>query len=337
MVREGVLGPAASGEFIAQNAKYVKIHNDGIEKLCEKLVSHITANGLQIPETSADIIHPSKDHPRAADWVFVTDALNFCFWSTSKEEQWTVDGHTGYYALEAALYRAIKKGQDITNPEYYSKITKEDLKTIMKGDTEAEIPLFDQRISVLHEVGTILIDKYNGTFETCLKEADKSAVKLLKIVVDNFPCFRDEALYRGRKVSLYKRAQILVADLWNFFGGTGWGEFYDVDRMTMFADYRVPQVLVYFGALSYTDFLMEKLRNDVLLESGSEEEVEIRGCSIHAVELLKKRIEERMKSEQQNIEVPNSSLIDYFLWCYRRKHSKEMEKIPYHKTLGIFY
>lgn len=131
----------------------------------------------------------------------------------------------------------------------------------MRGDNATQIPLFNERISVLHEVGDILFKKYNGTFETCLKEADKSAIKLLEIIVDNFPCFRDEALYKEKKVALYKRAQILVADLWNFFSGKGWGEFVDIDKITMFADYRVPQVLVYFGALSYSTELMKKLED----------------------------------------------------------------------------
>lgn len=334
MVREGVLSPAESGEFIAKNAQHVQIHESGLEKLCEEMLPSIT-NKLEIPDTGADIIHPDKDHKKAADWVFVADALNFCFWSYSGAQKWTVDGHSGYYALEAALARAIKNGIDITNPKYYSKITEDELRSVMKGDNEATIPLFEQRVSVLNEVGSILLEKYNGTFETCLQEANKSAVKLLEIIVNNFPCFRDEATFKGQKVALYKRAQILVADLWNFFGGTGWGEFKDIDKMTMFADYRVPQVLLYFGALSYSAELMEKLKKDILLPSGSEEEVEIRGCSIHAVELLKKRIEEKL--EGRSVEVPNSSLIDYYLWCYRRKYADAMETIPFHKTLGIYY
>lgn len=77
--------------------------------------------------------------------------------------------------------------------------------------------------------------------------------------------------------------------------------------------------------------------SDELLESGSDKEIEIRGCSIHAVELLKKRIEKELKEKELNVSVPNSTLIDYYLWCYRRKHAQEVESIPYHKTLGIFY
>jgi hypothetical protein len=131
---------------------------------------------------------------------------------------------------------------------------------ILRSDTESQIALFDERLLCLHEVGNILLEKYDGTFTTCIKQAEKSAVKLLEIIVENFPCFRDETEYNGRSVSLYKRAQILIGDIWNFFGGKGWGEFADIDKITLFADYRIPQVLVYFGVMSYTDELMEKLK-----------------------------------------------------------------------------
>ena len=48
---------------------------------------------------------------------------------------------------------------------------------------------------------------------------------------------------------------------------------------------RVPQTLLYLEILSYEPPLLEKLKGGVHLESGSLEEVEIRGCSIWAVEV----------------------------------------------------
>ena len=39
-------------------------------------------------------------------------------------------------------------------------------------------------------------------------------------------------------VSFYKRAQILVADIWACFEGKDLGAFDDIDSITMFADYR---------------------------------------------------------------------------------------------------
>lgn len=37
MLREGILPPAESGAYISDNAIHVKIHNDGIDKLCEEV------------------------------------------------------------------------------------------------------------------------------------------------------------------------------------------------------------------------------------------------------------------------------------------------------------
>lgn len=134
------------------------------------------------------------------------------------------------------------------------------MKHIFRGDNEAEIPLFDQRLRVLQEVGTKLLEKYDGTFENCLKLANRSAAKLINIVVEDFPCFNDVAQYKGKHVAIYKRVQILVSDLKYFFGSGGLGAMDDLDSLTIFADYRLPQVLMYFGALSYTDELMEKIK-----------------------------------------------------------------------------
>lgn len=44
------------------------------------------------------------------------------------------------------------------------------------------------------------------------------------------------------------------------FRGDGHGSFEDLDSITMFADYRVPQVLVHFGAMSYSEHLMKLLK-----------------------------------------------------------------------------
>ena len=64
--------------------------------------------------------------------------------------------------------------------------------------------------------------------------------------------FEIDARYKGRLVHFYKRAQILVADLWAAFGcqtavNGHFASFADVGRLTMFADYRVPQILRHVG------------------------------------------------------------------------------------------
>ena len=64
--------------------------------------------------------------------------------------------------------------------------------------------------------------------------------------------FQDHTIYDGVQVFFYKRAQILVGDIWGAFKGQGLGKFEDIDKITMFADYRVPQILLELDILVYS-------------------------------------------------------------------------------------
>lgn len=52
----------------------------------------------------------------------------------------------------------------------------------------------------------------------------------------------------------------MVGDIWACFKGKDIGEFEDIDKITMFADYRVPQVLLHFGAMRYSNPLLNTLQ-----------------------------------------------------------------------------
>lgn len=171
-------------------------------------------NELDVNLFSQHQYHPSAADKDAIEWIFVIDTLNFCFWTPGDDTKWQVCGQTGYFALCAAIQRARSNGIDITNAHFYSKITLDELSDILRGDDNVTpAPLLAERVKCLHEVGTVLLDKYDGKFENCLAEADHSAQRLIRIVTDEFPCYRDEAEWNGVGVSLYKRAQILVGDL----------------------------------------------------------------------------------------------------------------------------
>jgi hypothetical protein len=84
--------------------------------------------------------------------------------------------------------------------------------------------------------------------------------------------------FENRKsVRFLKRAQIVVADLWACFDGTGYGKFHDIDKITMFADYRIPQLLNALGCISYSPLLDHAIRKGTLIESGHPWEVQLRG------------------------------------------------------------
>jgi hypothetical protein len=337
-----VLTPKKSGELISKFAKNVLILSEGIKKLAYEVAEGIKNKQICGDGFSQNELHPQKADESAVDWIFFVDTLNFCFWSANKDRKWEVTWngktYTGYFALCAAVQRALKDGIPLTDPKFYSQITSVQLDHILRSDNpDAKVSLLEERTSCLQEVGKQLMEKYQGSFVTCLKKSNNSAQSLLQVIVREFPCFRDEANYQGHRVAMYKRAQILVGDIWTCFRGQGLGQFNDIDTITMFADYRIPQVLVHYGALKYSDELMDLLKSDNLLENGSECEVEIRGCSIQAVEMIADETRKLLKSEGHSDLTVNSVLIDHFLWGYRRKHAAMLELIPFHKTQSVFY
>eukprot|EP01120_Amphizonella_sp_Union-15-10_P003101 TRINITY_DN1342_c0_g1_i1.p1 TRINITY_DN1342_c0_g1~~TRINITY_DN1342_c0_g1_i1.p1 ORF type:complete len:228 (-),score=21.20 TRINITY_DN1342_c0_g1_i1:51-734(-) len=227
----------------------------------------------------------------------------------------------------------------MVKPQYYSNISKSELSHVFRCAGSVAIPLLDERLSVLQEAGKVLLDKFGGSFVNCVKEANGSAKRLLQLIVDNFNSYRDECDFMGRTVKFYKRAQILIADLWACFEGQGYGAFDDIDVITMFADYRVPQILVSLGVLKYSESLLERLKVNPFIPARDRLEIEIRGCSIWSVEVLKQKLikklnEKGIASVSHNQRV-NSITIDFYLWDLAV--SLPNCPVPIHKTRSIFY
>lgn len=162
-----------------------------------------------------------------------------------------------------------------------------------------------------------------------------------------------------------------MADAWGIMDARGEGDLANMDWLTMFADYRVPQALVYLDVLRYSDALMEALRSGkgatlpsrstyrkhlkpsvVVVSSfcsatpassgeqfspGDRREVEIRGCSVWAVELIKERLCKLVQERDAQTCAINSAIIDFYLWPYAKQHHKEMAHIPIHHTRSVYY
>ncbi|KAI8365781.1 hypothetical protein BD560DRAFT_436381 [Blakeslea trispora] len=289
-------------------------------------------------------LHPKTVDCHTVDWIFLIDLLNFSFWSdldvsdkkTPHPDRYAViyngQPYTGYWSLCAAINRALDHQIPITNPAYYGiKASEDELAEIFKSDTKEQAPMLSERIRVMREAGKVLCEKFDGSFTNCIAQANHSAQKLLDIIVTNFTSFQDIHEFHGKKVYVLKRAQILIADLWACFDGQGYGQFDDIDSITMFADYRVPQALYQLGLLRYSSELIEKLEKRTYFPSGCKDEVEIRGNSIWAVELVRQRMQEM----DSTIKI-NAILIDFYIWDMAKEIQDQMT-VPTHCTRSCFY
>jgi hypothetical protein len=139
---------------------------------------------------------------------------------------------------------------------------------------------------VLDSMNDLTFQEFEGSVTTLIESAKNSAAGLVNLLAQHFPCFNDEGKFEGKKVRFLKRAQIFVADLWAAFDGEGYGEFNDIDKITMFADYRIPQMLHSLGVISYCPTLEKQISQQVPIESGHTWEMQIRGKQPDADDLV---------------------------------------------------
>jgi hypothetical protein len=133
----------------------------------------------------------------------------------------------------------------------------------------------------LRELGERITVEYFGRFLGLVRSAEGSAERLAETLA-TWATWHDVSGYDGLRVPFFKRAQIAAGDL--ALAGVAPAE--DLDRLTLFADNLVPHVLRLDGVLEFDDRLVRRIEDGLLLEHGSPEEVEIRACALHAVELL---------------------------------------------------
>ncbi len=311
---------------------------------------------------------PSWDHPchffdgteETVRWIFTLDLLNHCFWPDPGEPVWTVrygnEDRSGYWGVAAALKRAIEAGVPVTDPVWLSRVSADELHSVFSyqfpsahtsGEwnipeaTAPNIPMFSERLKNLREAGSIILSHPGADVISLLDKAAGSAVRLATMVAKNFPSFRDEAQYNGQTVYFWKRAQIFAADIYAAFGGKNLGDFKDIDSLTAFADYKLPQVLRELGIISYNRELAAKVDSFQYLAPGSEPEIEIRAMTVIAVEQIRNEFNSGGSGKPSNPDDSlshgslTSSRVDSWLW--QLGQLDEFRKKPYHRCRTIYY
>ncbi|MFA6888470.1 MAG: queuosine salvage family protein [Candidatus Woesearchaeota archaeon] len=214
-------------------------------------------------------------------FLMTLDSISFSYWGDPK---WTVEyngkKYDGTQAMIICLRRAIDENTPIYDPSCLADMTPAKLKKILRGNIE--IPLLEERVRILNQVGIVTLDRFSGKYEQIIEEAEADALRLVSLLISSFPFFEDNAVYHGNRVYFNKRAQLLASDIHHVIHELG-----NADAITACADYKLPLVLRRHGILQYDTELHRKINAHELIPGGSDEEIEIRAHTLQAVELIK--------------------------------------------------
>jgi hypothetical protein len=238
-------------------------------------------------------------------------------------------GMSGYFTVAASL-KDYCVAHGPPSPETLTRFTIADMTALFGQDPENApiqelMALFTQ---AWHDLGHFVLNGFGGRYTGLIEAAGGSAERLVGLLRE-MPLFDDVALYDGRQVPLLKRAQLTVSDLWIAFDGQGPGVFADLDQLTIFADNLVPHVLRIDGILLYDPGLQARIDAETPIPAGSPEEVELRACAVHTVEL----IAAELRGAGHAV---NPMQLDNLLWTRGQQPAYKQAR-PRHRTRSVFY
>ncbi len=256
--------------------------------------------------------------------VFLQDVVNFCFWAPIGEPKWTVEYppgtlNDGWYGLTACFDRAIAEGIPILDAGFLENLSQTNAEHIFRGYNNTHMPLLEKRHAFLQEAGKELNKTFGGDFSNLLERAAFDAPRVARLLIDRFPSFRDRSLLDGQTIHFYKRAQICAYDC----SLLPTVQMTNLDELTVFADYKLPQLLRSYGVIRYRKNLARQVDAKAEIPKDSREEVEIRSATVWAGELI-----------ADLLKLP-PVLVDNALWLLANETRRPMK--PYHRTLTTNY
>ena len=274
------------------------------------------------------------DPDHLMDLTMLETTLNFAFTDfvsgTKFEVVRTGRIHSDTEAMVVCIQEALADGVPLLDGRYLATITRPDLERVFAGNIE--IPMLDERVAILNEVGTTLAEQYDGHFHRFIRDcapamyADGDGV--LERLVIEFPRFNDTSDYHGINVQIFKLAQLGFWMLHRALYGMDDWQLTDLADMTAFADYIVPVGLHVSGILVYSDDLKRRIDSGEMIERDSDEEIEIRAHTLYATALLTDEINAIRPSDEQLL-IPQ---VDYRFWKTYHATFK-----PHHLTSTVMY
>ena len=237
-----------------------------------------------------------------ADYMLVLDTINFgSGWFPTLRKR---PGMSGYFTVAASLADRWRSSGPWSSDELQA-LRGNDLAAVLGQEPDHE--LMGLYAEALRDLGRFLGARRALDL---VAEASGSAERFASMLAAGMPFFDD----RG----FWKRAQITPNDL----ALAGVAQFSDLDRLTIFADNLVPHVLRVDAVLRYDPALAARIDAEELLPLGDEER-EIRGCAVHACELIAERTG-----------MP-ARMVDTALW--NRGQAARYKSVPRHRTRTVYY
>lgn len=294
--------PKPIGSPVLDSLRPVIEHSRDVRTNLERIVEvtgWMAYEELPLPDFALPFGIGVGDANEAIDFVLVANSIDTAFTDFSTHEKFQVDYGGQHWSDSEAEFACLKRAMDAGSPildgKFLAKITRDELNRIFTGNIE--MPMLDEKLVVLHQVGAVLVEKYGGHFHNfvhaCSPRLYDNGNGLIDRMVKEFPRFNDVSTYDGHEIKIYKLAQLGIWMLYCTLRKSSKFRLDDPEKMTAFADYIVPVALRLLGITSYSKDLEHALNTYQLIPRDSPREIEIRAHCLYATALLTEEINKR--------------------------------------------
>lgn len=246
------------------------------------------------------------DDETFVEFIGVGNAINFSYTNLSTHRKFTIEypvGSDTFFkssdAMWASLLRSIEDGADILNPGFLENLTMQHMLHIFRHAQPRNpnfiadsLPMLEARLECLRNIPVIFNIAGVASFKELFEKSDYHAFEhggnlgvVDRLLVSSSEFF-DAAVVDGKHLLPFqKRAQLLPL----MYQGRALSSkgslplIQDVSEIGPISDYQVPNALRELEILEYCEHLSDILDKRVELLSGSEEEIEIRVQTVHAL------------------------------------------------------
>lgn len=336
--------PALS-RAVAAAATHATIDLAAVERFADGLTKEAIASVVPPAPSAAEESAPPAERVAL---VMAQMAVNFCYFPEAGAQRWWVlSSETGEpvgrddeaNAMTAALREAWSKAQQssaggFASGEYLASMSDDVAAEVFKAAPGAGVlPMLAQRALALRELGAAL--QSAGGVAKLFATANGDAATLCEVLTTHCPTFddrRENPVAGAAPLRFLKRAQLCASALaaCSFEGFALEG----VEKLTVFSDYRLPQLFQLHGMMVLSPALAAKVRGGEELLKHSIEEVEIRAATIAIADAVLARANSR--DGELGL---SAAKFDY--WCWRTAVAAEDEGLlaafPFHRTRTTDY
>lgn len=283
---------------IAEPAKQVRIRWDKLDAVVERMRGSIASNWFihfwarhdALPEEA-----PLVNDRDTIQFFYVLGGNDYHMWFRNNDGhvvpfRITINRHVyeGIRGVLACHMRALRRGIDIHNPEVLVALTRSDLEEFYRDESDGQVRLnlLDWRLEGFHEIGRVLMDRYDGHFANLLERSEGYLFRpdgqgIIQELSAYFPhCYGDWPFCKLPIVTTRGLVERLETPFQTTDEYRRLSTIKDPEHFLLGADYYRPLFFFRVGLLEAAEELAAHLRDWRLIDRDSDMEREYRAATM---------------------------------------------------------